>query len=130
MVIREANDTNITTSSFLVIQSFCKGEFILIFLQEHRKKVMKIGSSPKKGTGRHFNILIKVLIVINNFLKLKVDLSDASLHILRKYFNSSSIDICPFLFPGLSNQLYKETTSVAYDLFGTFCFSLLKLLTE
>ena len=87
MVLRKAITTKITTSGFLVIQSFCKCEYILIFLQEHRTKVTKIGSNLIKARGWHFNILIKVLIVIKNLLKLKVDLSDVLLHVLRKFFN-------------------------------------------
>ena len=73
-------------SCYIYIQSTCKSEYIPIFSQEPCKKVMKMGSSPIKGKGGHFTILIKVLIFINNLLKLKVDLSDVSLKILRKRF--------------------------------------------
>ena len=71
MVNVKAMTTKLITLSFLVIQSSCKCEYILVFLQEHRKKVMKIRKSPIKGRGEHFTIFIKVLIVINNLFKLK-----------------------------------------------------------
>ena len=61
--------TKLTTSTFLVIKSSCKCGHILIFSQEHRKNVMKIGSSLIKGRGIHFTVLIKVLVVINNLMK-------------------------------------------------------------
>ena len=54
MVLRKASTTQITFSGFLVIQSSCKSEYILIFLQEHLKKVTKIGSRPVKRRGWHF----------------------------------------------------------------------------
>ena len=72
MVLRKEITTKITFSGFLVIQSSWKCKYILIFLQERRERT----SRPIKGRGWHFNFLIKVLIVINNLLKIKVDLSD------------------------------------------------------
>ena len=70
MVLRKAITTKITFSGFLVIKSSCTWEYILIFLQEHCKKVTKIGSRPIKGRGLHFNFLIKVQIVTNRLLKI------------------------------------------------------------
>ena len=78
--------TKLTTSTFLVIQSSCKCEYILISLQGHGKKVMQTGSSLTKEKGGYFIILTEVLIVIKNLLKLSVDLSDVSQQILRKRF--------------------------------------------
>ena len=102
--MKKSNTVEEISTNVLVIQSLFKYEHILIFLQEHRKKVMKIRTSPTKWRGWHFNIPVKVLIVINNLLKLKVDLSDAQkkLQALQnvssaskyfKFFRSSSKDI-------------------------------------
>ena len=109
MVLRKAITTKITNSGLLVIQSSGKCEYILIFLQEHCKKVTKTGSRPMKGRGWHSNFLIKVLIVINNLLKIKVDLSDVSLHILRKCFNCFK---CLNMFQVLQLSKYRHLYSL------------------
>ena len=59
MVLIKAITTKITFSGLLVMQSSCKCEYILIFLQEYHKKMAKIGSKPIKGKGWHFSFLIK-----------------------------------------------------------------------
>ena len=109
MVLRKAITTKITFSGLLVIQSSFKREYILILLQEYHNKMAKIGSKLIKGKGWHFSFLIKVLIVINNLVKIKVDLSDVSLHILRKCFNCFK---CLNMFQVLQLSKYRHLYSL------------------